>query len=147
MLCCSYLHIAVVRNHSSIKQLISLMHNETLDVQNRMGQVSISFLNFQFLPYSPLFTIYSILFFLSFIFHSFPSLYHSYLIHKLYPKSHHSSQERVIYGRLCYLLPFPNPTTCPLSNLKSIHLIYLPLLLAFLLSSIAGAFYRLPWPS
>ena len=44
-------------------------------------------------------------------------------IYQLYPINHHSSRERAIYGTSCLLLAFPNPTTCPLSNLGSSNLI------------------------
>ena len=45
------------------------------------------------------------------------------LIHEqLYPTNHHSSLEHAIYGKSC-LLPFLNPKTYDLSNLRSINLI------------------------
>ena len=43
------------------------------------------------------------------------------LIHELYPTNHHSAQEHAIYGTCCLLLAFPSPTTCHLSNLRSIN--------------------------
>ena len=48
------------------------------------------------------------------------------LIHKCYPTIHHSSLEHAIYGTSCLLLAFLNPTTCHLSNLRSINLILCP---------------------
>ena len=44
--------------------------------------------------------------------------------------NHHSSQEHAIYGTSCLLLHFPNPTVCPPSNLRSMDLGYIRLLLA-----------------
>ena len=46
-------------------------------------------------------------------------------IHELYPNNHHSSQEREIYGTFYQVNSVQNPTTCHLSNLKSINLISL----------------------
>lgn len=40
-----------------------------------------------------------------------------------YPTDHHPSQRLAINGTSC-LLPFPNPTTCRHSNLKSINLTF-----------------------
>ena len=37
--------------------------------------------------------------------------------------THHSSQEHAIYGTSCLLIAFLSPTTCHLSNLRSINLI------------------------
>ena len=45
------------------------------------------------------------------------------LLHELYLTNHHSSQEHAICGTFCLLLAFLNPTTCHLSNLRSINLI------------------------
>ena len=45
------------------------------------------------------------------------------LLHELYLTNHHSSQEHAIYGTSCLLLAFLSPTTCHLSNLRSINLI------------------------
>ena len=42
---------------------------------------------------------------------------------QLYLINHHSSQEHAIYGPSCLLLAFRSPTTCHLSNLRSINLI------------------------
>ena len=47
------------------------------------------------------------------------------LIHELYPTNHHSSLGHAIDGTSCVLLAFLNPTTCYLSNLRSINLISL----------------------
>ena len=54
--------------------------------------------------------------------HSNLSNFHC-LLHELYPTNHHSSLEHAIYGTSCLLLAFLNPTTCHLSNLRSINLI------------------------
>ena len=56
-----------------------------------------------------------------------------YLIHELHPPDHHSlhPKKRASYGTPCLLLPFLNPTTCPLSNLKPIDLIFPLVLLSF----------------
>ena len=43
------------------------------------------------------------------------------LIHELYLTNHHSSQEHVTYGTSCLLPAFLSPTTCRLSNLRSIN--------------------------
>ena len=53
----------------------------------------------------------------------------AYFICKFYLTNHHSSQVHAIHGMSCLLLTFLSPTTCPLSNLRSIYLI-LSLLLA-----------------
>ena len=42
---------------------------------------------------------------------------------RLYPTNHHSSLEHATYGTSCLLLAFLIPTTCHLSNLRSINLI------------------------
>ena len=70
------------------------------------------------------------------------------LIRELYLTNHHSSQEHATYGTSCLLLVFLNPTTCHLSNLRSINLILSlsPLSFHLFLSSIVGALYRSPWP-
>ena len=48
----------------------------------------------------------------------------TYPFHELHPTNHHSSQERAIYGASCFHLRFLNPTTLPISNLRSINLIF-----------------------
>ena len=59
------------------------------------------------------------------------SKFHS-LIYQLYPTNHRSSLEYAIYVTSCLLPAFLSPTTCHLSNLRSINLIWsLSLLLAF----------------
>ena len=45
------------------------------------------------------------------------------LLHELYLKNHHSSQKHAIYGTYCLLLAFLGPTTCHISNRRSINLI------------------------
>ena len=59
------------------------------------------------------------------------------LLHELYLTNHHSSQEHAIYGTSCLLLAFPSPTTCHLSNIRSINLI-------LSLSSSLFAFFFIP---
>ena len=49
------------------------------------------------------------------------------LIHELYPTNHHSPLEHAIYDTSCLLLAFLSPTTCNLSNLRSINLSPSPL--------------------
>ena len=44
-----------------------------------------------------------------------------FLLHELYLTNHHSSQEHATYGMSCLLLAFLSPTTCHLSNLRSIN--------------------------
>ena len=62
-----------------------------------------------------------------------------FLLHEIYLTDHHSSHEHAIYGISCLLLPFLNLTTCHLSNLRSMNLIWslsslnLPLLFSFVL--------------
>ena len=66
---------------------------------------------------------------------------------RMHPKNHHSSLEHANNGASCLLLAFLNPTTCHLSNLRSINLIGSLLLpFCFLLCSFFGALYRPPWP-
>ena len=62
-----------------------------------------------------------------------------YLIHKLYPTSRRSSQERAIHGMPCPLLPFMSPTICTLLNLISINLIWC------LSHFYTFRFFSLPW--
>ena len=57
------------------------------------------------------------------------------LIHKLYPANRNSSQEHAIYGTSYLLLAFLAPTTCHLSNLTSINLIWSLSPLSYSLSS------------
>ena len=45
------------------------------------------------------------------------------ILHELFLTNHHSSLEHAIYGTSCLLLAFLSPTTCHLSNLRSINLI------------------------
>ena len=54
--------------------------------------------------------------------HSHPSKFHC-LLHELYLTNHHSSQEHATYGTSCLLLAFLSPTTCHISNRRSINLI------------------------
>ena len=70
--------------------------------------------------------------------HSYPVQVHC-LIHELYLTNHHSFKEHAIYGTSTLLLAFLNPTTCHLSNLRSISLYLFPSLSLWVL-------YRLPWP-
>ena len=53
---------------------------------------------------------------------------------ELYPTNHHSSLEHATYGTSCLLLAFLNPTTCHISNLRSINLIWSLSLLSLSLS-------------
>ena len=46
------------------------------------------------------------------------------LIHELLPTNHHSSLEHAIYGTSCPLFAVLNLTTCHLSNLRSINLVW-----------------------
>ena len=57
------------------------------------------------------------------------------LLHELYLTNHHSPKEHAIYGTSCLLLAFLSPTTCHLSNLRSINLILSPYPLSCSLSS------------
>ena len=70
------------------------------------------------------------------------------LIYELYLTNHHSSQEHAIYGTFCIFLAFLNPTTCYLSNLRSINLIWSLSPLSCSLSSffLCWASYRPPCP-
>ena len=69
-----------------------------------------------------------------------------YLLHEIYPTNRYSSQERAVYGTSCLLLTVLNPITCPLSNLRSINLIWSLSRLSLSLPSIGGVFYRPSWP-
>ena len=57
------------------------------------------------------------------------------LLHELYLTNHHSSQEHAIYGTSCLLLAFLSPTSCHLSNQRSINLILSLYPLSYSLSS------------
>ena len=66
----------------------------------------------------------------------------------LHPTNHHSSLEHAIYGTSCLLHAFLHPTTCHLSNLRSVNLVWSPSPLSHSLfpSSIVGALCRPPCP-